>query len=196
MAYLAQHNGSSAVEISRSLRVTAANVRHHLSILVADGRVTRLGFRSEKGPGRPVAIYGNTMGSAGNNLGGLVDVLLGKAMEEKNDLEVEHFLGELAQKMLPNKPSGREVNVIRRLAQTVGELSEHGYAARWEAHAAAPRIILENCPFAEVIDKHPELCQMDAALLQQQLGAPVEQTAKLEKNARGTRFCQFILKKF
>ena len=45
LAYLQSHHGVTAAEVSRALRVTPANIRHHLSILAADGRAKVVGER-------------------------------------------------------------------------------------------------------------------------------------------------------
>jgi predicted ArsR family transcriptional regulator len=69
------------------------------------------------------------------------------------------------------------------------------YQARWEAGADGPRIVLGHCPYGTVIEKHPELCQMDGALLAKLLGGEVRQTAKLEKGAGGLPYCVFVFAK-
>src|SRR5687768_10238274 len=73
LAYLQAHPGVSAGEIGRALRVTPANIRHHLSILVSDGRAKVLGERrpagsAGQGRGRPVQVYGLGDMAAGDNL--------------------------------------------------------------------------------------------------------------------------------
>jgi predicted ArsR family transcriptional regulator len=193
--YLGKHNGASAIEICRALCVTAADVRYHLSILVSDGRVQMLGLRQEKGRGRPVKIYGPGKAAIGDNLTNLVDALfiqvLGNSAENENDL----IMRALADRMIPMQAGETEVQLTRRLARTILQFNRYGYGARWEAHAAAPRIIFEHCPYAAVIAKHPELCRMDKIMLEQHLGESVEQTARLEKNDRGILFCQFVINK-
>jgi predicted ArsR family transcriptional regulator len=69
-------------------------------------------------------------------------------------------------------------------------LSALHYEPRWEARAAGPEIILGHCPFASIIARHPELCQLDAHLLEQGL---VRQAAKLEPNQRGLPICIFAV---
>jgi predicted ArsR family transcriptional regulator len=194
LAYLKLHNGVSAAELSRALRVTAANVRHHLSILVADGRVQVLGLRPGQVRGRPVQIFGLSEVALGDNLSGLTDLVLTVLLENVPAPGQEALLGTLAARLAAVQPGEATGPLTRRLALTIELLNRLGYAARWEAHAAAPRIIFEHCPYAAVIGSHPELCRMDGLLLSQHLGVDVEQTACLEKNARGTTFCQFALK--
>ena len=195
LEYLGKHNGASAIEICRSLRVTAANVRYHLSILVSDGRVQMLGLRQEKGRGRPVQIYGLSEAALGENLNKLVDALFSLILENKNKNEVDLLLRVLADRIIPIGAGEKAVQLTRRLARAISKFNQYGYAARWEAHATAPHIIFEHCPYAAVIAKHPELCQVDSIMLEQHLGERVEQTACLEKNDRGTLFCQFVISK-
>lgn len=194
LAYLGQHRGASAAEVSRALRVTAANVRRHLAILAADGRVQSLGARPADGPGRPVQIYGLADAGLGDHLAGLAGALLAQMAESVPAEKQDAFLLALALRLLPVKAETLDgLHITRRLAAGVDQLNRLGYAARWEAHAAAPRIIFEHCPYRALVEKHPELCRMDGFLLAQALGRDVEQTAKLEKNTRGTLFCQFVL---
>ena len=82
---------------------------------------------------------------------------------------------------------------MRRLASTIERLNSMHYQARWEAGAEGPRIILGHCPYRAIIADHPELCQMDAALLTELLQDEVMQTAKLEPGAGGLPFCGFVL---
>ena len=79
----------------------------------------------------------------------------------------------------------------RRLSTLVDALAAMYYEPRWEARAAGPQIILGRCPFAEIIARHPELCLMDAYLLQKGLSTGVRQLAKLEPNERGLPVCVF-----
>jgi len=70
-------------------------------------------------------------------------------------------------------------------------LNELNYEARWEAHADAPQVVLGHCPYAEIIDAHPELCQMDTFLLEILIGERAEQVEKLALNVRGWPYCLF-----
>ena len=194
LAYLAQHNGASALEISRALDVTAANIRHHLSILVADGRAQMLGSRPEQARGRPVQVYGLGESAQGDNLAALAGGLLAEIFKNASTDERENLLQALASRLAPHPAGDANLHITRRLAQIIARLNRSGYAARWEAHAIAPRIIFDHCPYAVLIQEHPEICQIDRNILRLGLGGHVEQTARLEKNARGTTFCQFELR--
>jgi predicted ArsR family transcriptional regulator len=188
LAFLKKQNIATATEISAALRVTPANVRHHLSLLEADGLVEVASLRGQGQRGRPQKVYrlGNAL--LGDNLGSLADALLGQVSPEQAESTLE-ALG----RALAWTPLERSTPLMRRLALTVERLNAMRYHARWEAHITGPRIVLGHCPYAAVIEGHPELCRMDAVLLQTLLGVSVEQLAKLERTEMGNVYCIFRL---
>ncbi len=54
--HLKKTRSVSAREIARALKMSAPNVRHHLSILRADGRIEMTESRPQDGRGRPEKI--------------------------------------------------------------------------------------------------------------------------------------------
>lgn len=193
LAYLRDHTGVSAAEISRALRVTPSNIRHHLSILVSDGRVKNIGARPGKVRGRPVQMYGLSDAAVGDNLAGLADALLSEMLENVPAPAMDALLRSLAARLAPAKAGETIAHITRRLTLTIEQLNRLGYASRWEAHAAGPRVIFEHCPYAAVIGHHPELCRMEAFLLSDLLKTDITQVSKLELNTRGLPFCMFIV---
>jgi predicted ArsR family transcriptional regulator len=85
---------------------------------------------------------------------------------------------------IANHPMSKQLTLL------VEKLNEMHYQARWEAGAEGPRVIFGRCPFAKIIEGHPELCKMDASMLEMSLARPITQSAKAESNARG--FCPFV----
>lgn len=63
------------------------------------------------------------------------------------------------------------------------------YHARWEAGAEGPRVIFGHCPYAAIIARHPDLCRMDKALLEEWMGRSADQFAKIE--IEGSLVCVF-----
>ena len=84
-------------------------------------------------------------------------------------------------------------HLTQRLYEAVSQLNALGYAARWEARVDAPRIILGYCPYASILEDHPQLCLVDEYLLETLLQAPVKQVAKLAHDTRGAPYCMFIV---
>jgi predicted ArsR family transcriptional regulator len=183
--YLKRNRTVSSRELARALQMTPANARHHLGILAADGRVEVIRQRQE-GRGRPEKVYRLAGTLVGDNLSVLADALL---REAGGKVEME-ALG----KRIAGESGVSSQPLMRRLASAVERLNTMRYQARWEAGAEGPRIILGHCPYSAVIQGHPELCQMDLALLRELLGRKLRQTTKLESGAGGLPFCAFILK--
>jgi predicted ArsR family transcriptional regulator len=181
--YLRRNRSVSSRELARFLHMTPANARHHLGILAADGRVEVISQR-RRGKGRPEKVYRLAGTLVGDNLSALADALLTEAG------------GMVGMEALGNRIAGESLvsgqPLMRRLASAVERLNGMHYQSRWEAGAEGPRIVLGHCPYGAVIEKHPELCQMDTSLLATLLSGEVRQTAKLEIGAGGLPYCVFV----
>lgn len=193
LAYLKKHMVVTASDVSRDLGMTQANARHHLSILTSDGRVEVLGQRQEGQRGRPLKLYGLRRTTQGDNLGRIADIILDAWLKEVSTKDRAFRLRTMAQRLAKVVDVDKVSHITRRLALVVEYLCELNYQARWEAHAAGAHIILGQCPYRAIIEKHPELCQMDTLLLEELLGVSVYQAAKLEPSVKGLPFCMFIV---
>jgi len=184
LAHLKKIRAASAREIARALKMSAPNVRHHLSVLCSDGRVEFTAVNNREGRGRPEKMYSLSQAALGDNLSALTNALLTEAGSGVNvEALASHILKSSQFANLP---------VAKRLVLLVEKLDEMHYQARWEAGAEGPRVILGRCPYAKVIDGHPELCKMDASLLENVLGRPVSQSLKNEVVGHG--HCPFIFR--
>ena len=189
--YIHKRRSVSAFDIARDLAMTPANARHHLSILKKDGRIEEVGKRDAgiKG-GRPTKIYGISRGILGDGLVTLSHHLLEEMLSTVNAAQRADLLQKLGQRLASSHTRGAlSSSPMMRLTETVKHLNKLGYQSRWEAHAEGPRIIFGQCPYAAIIQNHPELCEMDAVLLDECLGQRVEQIEKLA--GEGIRFCVF-----
>lgn len=182
LAHLKKTRSASAREIARALKMSAPNVRHHLSVLKSDGRVEFVSVNNREGRGRPEKLYSLSQAALGDNLSALANALLTVAGPRLNVEAVASRMLDSAQ--FANLP------IPKRLALLVEKLNEMHYQAHWEAGADGPRVIFGRCPYSQVIEQHPELCKMDAALLGISLGRPAIQLQKNETGARG--LCPFI----
>jgi predicted ArsR family transcriptional regulator len=188
--HLRKHHSASAAELSRALQMTVANIRHHLAVLVENDLLEVVGWRRE-GRGRPKQVYGLSRHVLGDGLDELSGSLLDEWLGGLSENEREQALGRLAGRLAG--PSEANAPLTRRLAVTVERLNRMHYQSRWEASPSGPRLILGHCPYAAIIKKHPELCRMDALLLEQSLGRPLKQTAKLERLGSGLPQCIFLV---
>jgi predicted ArsR family transcriptional regulator len=200
--HLHSRRQTSAQEISRVLRMTPANARHHLNTLLNEGVIEVAGQQPASGKGRPTRLYRLTQPAHRHSLDKLASTLLEELAALLPPDDHESCLGRIAARLQGEaaSPEGDARGSSARplpqaLFETVRRLNELNYAARWEAHARGPRLILGHCPFAAIIQEHPELCRMDAHLLEGLLGAPVQQLARLVPDGQGERQCVFVFLK-
>ncbi len=187
--HLRKHQTASAMELSHALGMTRANARHHLVVLEENDLVQVIGSRKE-GRGRPVNLYALSRHVLGDGLDELSHLLLEEWMATLPEIQKEAALRTVARR-LAKQASGP---LTVRLTETVKRLSQLHYQARWEAGAAGARLILGHCPYAAIITGHPELCRMDAFLLEESLGLSAEQVAKLERPGQGMPQCVFVMR--
>jgi len=187
---LRKQQTASVHELSLALGMTGANVRHHLALLESNDLIELVTQRRE-GRGRPVNIYGLSRRVLGDGLDGLAGALFEGLLGDAPEAVQEARLRSVALRLGGGNNPDTATRLPRRLTQAVDRLNDLHYQARWEAGPEGARIILGHCPYAAIIAAHPELCRMDAYLLEQRSGSPVEQVAKLQPSAKGYPFCVF-----
>jgi predicted ArsR family transcriptional regulator len=83
--------------------------------------------------------------------------------------------------------------LTRVLGEAVQRLNDLNYKARWEAHSDAPHVLFYNCPYAAIVADHPELCRMDAALLEHLIGRPASLASRLGDQRGRAPYCLFLI---
>jgi predicted ArsR family transcriptional regulator len=188
--YLRKQQTASVRELSSALAMTGANVRHHLAVLESNDLIELIRQRRE-GRGRPVNVYGLSRRVLGDGLDGLAGAMFDAWLKDAQEPVRKAGLRALALRLGGNDLPGPDALLLHRLTLAVDRLNALHYQARWEAGVDGAHIILGHCPYAAIIAAHPELCQMDAFLLEQRTALPVEQVAKLQPGAQGYPFCIF-----
>lgn len=192
--YIIEQQNTTVEELSRVFRVTPANIRHHLSILIEQGSVNIIGQKALFKKGRPAQIYSSSQLSDQNNLDHLSDALLCTLMCNAEPNKRIQLIEDIANHLGSQFRFGFS-NPTRRLYLTIHALNHMNYQAHWEAHLENPHIMLGHCPYRAILEIHPELCDIDASLLEQLLNAPVKQVEKQTINTRGIPQCIFIIQK-
>lgn len=188
----------SAADLSLALKMTQANARHHLHILLSQGVIEIAGERPQPQKGRPAKLYRISAQKYGDNLSLLTGAALLEIKRLAGETGFQESLQRIASAILRNRNDYEAKSEVRksasltlRLAHTITALNEMHYEARWEAHRDAPRIVLGRCPYQPLLENHPEMCQMDIYLITSLLGLRVNQIAKLNRDKRGNVFCLF-----
>lgn len=190
--YLDINRTATSIELSRAFRMTSANLRHHLGVLQNEGLINVVGQESSEGRGRPTKIYMIAKQSGEHNLGELASALFEQILGTRESKKRTQNLKQIALR-LQGETGDNRGSITQRLAAAVDRLNALRYRAHWEAHTDGPRIIFRQCPYAAIIDTHPELCQMDAHLLGGIIDEVVTQTAKIDRKPNGVAACVFAI---
>ncbi|HEY9089402.1 MAG TPA: helix-turn-helix domain-containing protein [Anaerolineaceae bacterium] len=186
LQFLQVQRRCTVTQLSIAFQLTRPNIRYHLERLVETGAVEmEVAKPAARSRGRPEHTFRLALTSRPNNLAQLADILLDQVGGEEDLRRVAEILA--AGEDLPRQPT-------QRLNRVIQLLNLKRYQARWEAHSQSPRIIFRNCPYAAVLPNHPELCRLDAHMLEQYLGTPVEQLARMEIFSSQPPACVFALR--
>jgi predicted ArsR family transcriptional regulator len=194
LEYLDRNPAVSAEEISRALNVTKENIQYHLKILLQDETIERTAISANKTTprGRPTYLYRLSAQSRQGDIPALADKLLELVLITPSPLSSQpDWLTRLASAMFPFQPS---TNPTQHLRQTIQRLNQHHYRATWEARAAGPYVYFRSCPYAGLIKRHPELCQLDCAILASILDKTATQISKMDLDSRKPPACVFLVK--
>jgi predicted ArsR family transcriptional regulator len=183
LSYFEKSRTASGREIARALKMSAATIRHHLRVLVSDGRLELDSLRGRDGRGRPEKIYTLPKSALGDNLSALSDALLTEAGSAVS-------LEALASRLAGGVNFDAEP-LAKRLNQTVEKFNEMNYHAHWEAGSEGPRLLFGHCPYAAIVEKHPELCKLDVTLLKEWMAQPARQIFRTGKE--GSSVCVFVI---
>lgn len=190
-----RETGSATVaELADQLGMAPVSVRHHLDILVSEDLVALNGLRRRDGAGRPSQVYALTEGA-------------NKLFPQRHDVLADHLLSELkaalpeavvrgvlqgvaerAVRKAPTPDSNQTVE--ERLNQVADFLTNQGYDARWVTTNDHYELHACNCPYAGVSDRHPEICLMDQALLQQLIPGAIRLETRV---LNGAAHCRYLI---
>jgi len=152
-------------ELSDGLQLTSVTVRHHLEILRSEGYITEPEIRRSNSPGRPRYVYRLTSTAADlfpNNYSGLASALLDSIRECVSEDDQEVIIEKAAQRMIENAATLPEA-LDDRLSSAVTFLNQHGYTTRWTKDEDDDYVIyISSCPYHHVSQHYPEICKMDA----------------------------------
>ncbi len=188
-ALLHTPEGMSIEGLAAQLAVTRTAVRQHLAALERDGLVER-GATRPTGR-RPEQLH--RLSARGRELFPrqyqlLADLLLGEVAQRIGEEQLVALLRGLGQRLA----AGLESQVVDE-ARIVDHMNQVGYAAQLIARTGgAAEIVAHNCVFHHLASRHPQVCELDLALIGSLGGAAVEHC---ECMVRGGAVCRFRLRR-
>ena len=191
--YIGSHQNVTAAELSWALEMTPANARHHLKILQDLNLVIVTTHKKQIGKGRPARVY---RVSKKDNTDLLAEVLFEVLVENTLPEHFNDLLQTLAKRLAAcevDQSDIKPMSLASRLFLAIQRLNRLDYQARWEARSNAPRLIFANCPYSGIVEKVPQLCSLDAALIQELVGLPAYLKDRFIQDSRGGKICVFQL---
>ncbi|WP_044872916.1 HTH domain-containing protein [Pseudomonas sp. LFM046] len=184
-ALLYQPGGMSIDELANHLAVTRTAIRQHLAALERDGLI----LRGETRPTgrRPEQLY--VLSSGGRELFPrqyhlLADLLIG---------EVAGLIGHDALVRLMRGLGRRLAAEMERQVVDEARIAQHMHEAGYEAEVffrstGEPEIVAHNCIFHHLAVTHPEVCELDLALIGALGGGEVEHVECMVRHGHVCRF--------
>ena len=187
------HGQTTIADLAETLTISTISVRHHLSVLQAEGLVASTEVRH--GVGRPHLAYSLTEAArerfpakhalrlSTRLLDELKLSLPAEAIESMFARMAEGIVAEYAAKL-----EGKSLEAKMELL--VEMLGAEGFMARWNRTGETISLTEYNCPYLRLGQKHPEVCAMDHALISQVLAADVQKTTCV---LDGAEHCVYVI---
>lgn len=184
--------GLTVDQLSGLLDISRTAVNQHLAALERDGFVDRKELAATGG--RPGRVY--ALSPRGHNLlpkhYNLFSTLLLESMLAKlGQKEVLAYLDDIGKDMAAGLARELEGKSLEdKLEAITAFMNEVGFDASMpEVPAQAPPLVeASNCIYHDLAQKHPEVCQLDLALLETASGVNVDHISCM---AKGANLCRF-----
>ena len=172
---LLRRSSHTVDELTQALDLTHTAVRAHLAALERDGLVMQ---RSERrGSGKPSSVYDLTEASEylfPKSYGLYLDQLLDVLDERKPADEVETLLREIGRRIAAQWTISHG-DLPVRLDEAAEVLNELGGLMERETEGETLCIRGYRCPFAAVVQDHPEVCDLAETLVTELVGVPMQE---------------------
>ncbi|MFC6146015.1 helix-turn-helix transcriptional regulator [Corynebacterium nasicanis] len=178
----------TASDLADRLEMSAAGVRRHLDILVAEGLAETLDRRTRSAGsaarGRPAKAFRLT-DQGRSHFGHSYDQLAADALDLLRETGGAEAVRRLAASRIERivagvTPAGEDEDSIQK---TAGELADAfdraGYAATVTRAGNGIQICQHHCPVAHVAAEHPELCEAEHELISGLVGVHVQPLATI-----------------
>jgi predicted ArsR family transcriptional regulator len=171
--HINRHGPSTVDDLAAAAGVVAVTVRAHLAVLEREGLVVGQEVRTGRA-GRPRINYALTMRAQDVFPKGY-DHLAQRLLETVGTDEArENLITEAATawaaSVAPSATPADDEEIVRA---AVSALDETGCETEWHGEGGRVEITLHNCPYPAVVDRFPQVCEMERTFLEDLLRSPV-----------------------
>jgi predicted ArsR family transcriptional regulator len=191
-----ENGPSTAAVLGQRLGLTAAGIRRHLDLLVAEGAVQARDPRSTsiRGRGRPSKVF--VMSDQGREqFEHSYDDLAVAALKFMSSQSGAHLVDAFAQ----SRADDIQRQAIKFIGKRSGDvdvvadfLTDQGYAASVHEKPMGQELCQHHCPIAHVAAEFPQLCEAETEVLSKLLGTHVQRLATI---AHGDGVCTTFIPK-
>lgn len=183
-------------ELADAVGINPISVRHHIAKLQADGLVDS--EEERHGVGRPRRLYFLTDTGIERFPTRYIQMsnrLLDQIKLHMSEDDVRRLFSQMAENLLQDEtengtfsqlPFESRLNLVKKL------LLREGFTVEWEKIGDEYHIRETNCPYLQVGQNHPEICEMDQTLISTVLAVPSE---KVKCILNGDQLCTYVISK-
>jgi predicted ArsR family transcriptional regulator len=185
-----ENGPSTAAALGERLGLTAAGIRRHLDLLVADGVLEAREPHSAlvRGRGRPSKVF--VMSDKGREqFEHSYDDLAVAALKFMSTQSGAHLVSDFANSRAEDIERKATASIAKRSDKSIAIaefLTEQGYAANVQQRAMGEELCQHHCPIAHVASEFPQLCEAETEALSRLLGTHVQRLATI---AHGDGVC-------
>ncbi|MFQ5855829.1 MAG: helix-turn-helix transcriptional regulator [Anaerolineae bacterium] len=188
--YLKEQGRASVQDLVTATGLTSMTVRHHLTILEAEGLVSSMKERGHVG--RPRYIYSLT-DKALSLFPERYDELADRLLKGLKDLGAKRAITQVLERMGNDIVGDCHANLAgksfeERLNILVDVLGNEGFLASWEQGDGEYVLTEYSCPYLLVGQDHPEICRVDWQVITTILDAPVKRESCMLHGDTNCRF--------
>jgi len=183
-------------ELARAARHSKLALRYHLTQLLDEGLVVSQDVAHRGVVGRPQLLY--TLADGGHEqlpkqYPQLAEQLVTEIVETLGPKQARALLRRAGRRAAEAaNPLRRGAGVEARVNRAAAFLSERGYFAHVEKTDGDLILRVRNCPYRQVVHQHREVCELDLALVDALVDAPLKMTQCL---AHCDCACSFTIRK-
>jgi DeoR family suf operon transcriptional repressor len=190
---LLHHPRSTINELAEAVGINPISVRHHLNNLERDALVAA--DEERHGVGRPRLVYfltENGLEKFPTRYLRLTTRILTKMKDKFSQPMISEMFREVAASIADEHAAElKGLNMEERLNVMKELLAEEGFVIEWEKRGAEYHIHEITCPYLQVGQNHPEVCNVDQTLISKMLAVPAN---KIQCILSGAAHCTYVVK--
>jgi len=191
--HLRERGQASAQDLGKALGMSPVSIHYHLNVLQRDGLIDIQPVR--RNIGRPHFVYSlreRARELFPQSYHRLADRLLDKLETQMSEQQIADLFVRIAEDIAAEHAPALDGKSLEDKLETLIEiLGEEGYVARVEQAEGGLLLTQYGCPYYYVVERHPQVCELDLNLISAALATPVERQGCV---LSGSETCTFLIR--